>query len=614
MGSGPAFFVDGKQGDDANSGSFEQPWRTINHAVTKLQPGDTLYLREGVFHERVMCRQSGKSGKPITIRSYPKELAIIDGGLPQFSLSPQDAWEPVNGEIGEYHSSRIIPRRAFATADDGDSMHFVSGNFADSMIPLHGYRLPGALQATHESRIREGDAVKPFYVGPGLWYNPRSQRIHVRLAHTHIKAFGQGNYTGETDPRKVPLVIAPWNATPLTLLKSKHVNVEDVVLRGGGDSCLLIRGCEQVRLNGLTIYAGYRGVRVETTGHLQVEHCNVRGPMPPWGSRSASKYAAVDSHLFVPVGTKEISREKRKYFLPICHDFEIAHCEFTDGHDGAYVGGVKRLKFHHNLVDNMNDDGVYLSAWGPPGSDVHIYQNRLSRCLTMFAFGLGRGSESEPGQGVFIYRNLIDQRAPVPYAHPDPAAPSLTSYGRLCGDHGGPVWEPMAFYHNTVITQTAAYRNFYAAGLGGHTRGSRRHVFNNIFVQIERAPGLVFDADNGHLECDGNLHWKPGANTETQQSFFKQFRQSPTFAASKRKYAPGWTAQDLFADPLLKQPPQEGSESFGCDVQSESPTIDAGVALPQHFPDPCRKIDQGKPDIGAVPHGSQHATLGPQKM
>ena len=61
----------------------------------------------------------------------------------------------------------------------------------------------------------------------------------MRLAHTHIKAFGDGNYRGETDPRKLPLIVAAWNSMPLSLRDAKHVRIQDVVIRGGGDNTVL---------------------------------------------------------------------------------------------------------------------------------------------------------------------------------------------------------------------------------------------------------------------------------------------------------------------------------------------------------------------------------------
>src|SRR5438046_10472779 len=78
---GPAFFVDAVKGDDTNDGSKAKPWKTVQQSVRRLKPGDTLYLRGGVFHEKVYLTRSGTADAPIVIASYPGELAVIDGGL-----------------------------------------------------------------------------------------------------------------------------------------------------------------------------------------------------------------------------------------------------------------------------------------------------------------------------------------------------------------------------------------------------------------------------------------------------------------------------------------------------------------------------------------------------
>lgn len=47
---------------------------------------------------------------------------------------------------------------------------------------------------------------------------------------------------------------------------------------------------------------------------------------------------------------------------------------------------------------------------------------------------------------------MIELLKPVHYFPPPPDKPRLiTSYGRLCSDHGSPIWEPMAIYHNTFV-------------------------------------------------------------------------------------------------------------------------------------------------------------------
>ena len=84
-----ADFYVAADGADGNPGTEAKPWKTINHALTRLNPGDTLYLRGGVFFENVTCAVAGTKKKPITIRSYPGELAVIDASLREFEEAPR---------------------------------------------------------------------------------------------------------------------------------------------------------------------------------------------------------------------------------------------------------------------------------------------------------------------------------------------------------------------------------------------------------------------------------------------------------------------------------------------------------------------------------------------
>ncbi|MBI3958828.1 MAG: right-handed parallel beta-helix repeat-containing protein [Chloroflexi bacterium] len=66
-------------GDDTNPGTLEQPWRTIQHAVDRLLPGDTVYIRAGSYHEHVVITRSGSPGAFITLAAYAGETATVDG-------------------------------------------------------------------------------------------------------------------------------------------------------------------------------------------------------------------------------------------------------------------------------------------------------------------------------------------------------------------------------------------------------------------------------------------------------------------------------------------------------------------------------------------------------
>ena len=77
-------------GSDQNDGrAKDKPLKTIARAAQLVRPGDTVYLRGGVYkgkhqayfgYDRQPFTTDGTKDRPITITSYPGERAIIDGG------------------------------------------------------------------------------------------------------------------------------------------------------------------------------------------------------------------------------------------------------------------------------------------------------------------------------------------------------------------------------------------------------------------------------------------------------------------------------------------------------------------------------------------------------
>ncbi len=161
-----------------------------------------------------------------------------------------------------------------------------------------------------------------------------------------------------------------------------------------------------------------------------------------------------------------------------------------------------------------------------------------------------------------------------------------------------------------MLSQEAAFRDYYAAGWGGHTARTKRRVFNNIFVQIVGNPGLNFASADDDLQADGNLLWGVNSGQSISGDFFARFRQSPLFAASKKQYPSGWGAHDLFAAPKFLRFAADWRVPFDLRSQPDSPAVDAGVALPQDLPDPLRNADKGHPDIGALPLGTEPFKVG----
>ncbi len=66
-------------GDDENPGTEAQPWRTIQKAADTLVAGETVLIKEGIYPERVVPRNSGSPNNHIVYAAYPGDTVNIDG-------------------------------------------------------------------------------------------------------------------------------------------------------------------------------------------------------------------------------------------------------------------------------------------------------------------------------------------------------------------------------------------------------------------------------------------------------------------------------------------------------------------------------------------------------
>ncbi|MBI3411107.1 MAG: hypothetical protein HY040_22460 [Planctomycetes bacterium] len=617
---GAGLYVDSAHGNDNAAGGEKTPWRTINHALKQLKAGDTLYLRGGVYREHVYCAVAGTKDTPITIRAFPGERVIIDGGLAEFFDEPAKAWTPFpQGAADEFRSVK-----AYRNIRD------ILGLFGDSHIALQTYWHNMDLRAKNELWMEDPDKklmVLPVYCGPGLWYDRDTGHIHIRLAHTNLKTPGLANFRGETDPRKLPLVIAPFKATPLFVDMAKHVRFQDLVLRGGGHDCVVLQMGIDVEFDNVVIFAGTYGIRARSTGPFRMVNSAIHGMIPPWAWRDENSlftYSPKSYDPFLPAAKpaneRNIARlnthallvtegtyEFEVFAYPFNHDWEISQCEFTDGHDGVYLSG-RTIRFHHNLVDRMQDDGVYLSS---PSNyfndDIHIHHNLIRNIFTTFACN-NRGG---PGGDIFIYRNIIDQRQGVPFSRPSLKNPEgVMPRGHAFLAHGNDLLgiESLHFHQNTFITETWSGSYAGRTWTVTHPRSHRR-IFNNLFVYLSRYPDPASPEEHD-IMMDGNLHWCAAQDAKLPDGFLEKVRVAKGSKLIQSKYPAGWEGNSFVADPRFVAFEPVVSAKNDYRLKKGSAAVAKGVVLPKELPDPLRPAERARPDIGALPLGADFPGIG----
>jgi hypothetical protein len=85
----PAYYYIAPGGDDSNPGTELLPWKTLAKAASMATAGVTIFIRQGIYKERLVPVNSGTAEAPITFASYPGDTVTISGaGM----TSPEVGW------------------------------------------------------------------------------------------------------------------------------------------------------------------------------------------------------------------------------------------------------------------------------------------------------------------------------------------------------------------------------------------------------------------------------------------------------------------------------------------------------------------------------------------
>jgi Carbohydrate binding module (family 6)/Right handed beta helix region/Dolichyl-phosphate-mannose-protein mannosyltransferase len=89
----PRSYYVATRGFDDDAGTLTAPFRTIQRCADIAEPGDTCFIRAGVYRETVSPAHSGTEVAPIFIMPYNKEIVTIDGS------EPLADWSAYRGQI-----------------------------------------------------------------------------------------------------------------------------------------------------------------------------------------------------------------------------------------------------------------------------------------------------------------------------------------------------------------------------------------------------------------------------------------------------------------------------------------------------------------------------------
>lgn len=106
------YYVDVNRGNDQYPGTETEPLRTIRRAGELMEAGDKALIREGIYHETIMCGKSGLPEKPIVYEGVDRDRVILRG-----SVTVRD-WKKIGSVWFKVGLKPVTSHNAFVMVDE----------------------------------------------------------------------------------------------------------------------------------------------------------------------------------------------------------------------------------------------------------------------------------------------------------------------------------------------------------------------------------------------------------------------------------------------------------------------------------------------------------------
>jgi hypothetical protein len=374
-------------GSDANPGTKDKPFATIQAGVNQLHPGDTLLIHAGTYRETIIFPRSGTATKPITVKPHPGEKPIVSGCDPVsgWTKHKDTIWKaPMEWTLG-------LGRNQVFTADEvmiearfpnqpspGLEMH-VSGlstlwpTFGEFTIPeetrssdpgrivsklLEGQpddywkgalylgvhyegwsTQSGVIEGSKSGEIHVGDRKKVWWFGPkhGNWLYKQEHQDGRGMIVGHMNALDQPREWVWQD--NTLSFIAPDGGEPRGVEAKRRALAFD------------LSGRSHIVINGLTVHAA--SARLEDSSFCTFDGCS---------------FAYIAHHLH-ETGYRQIAKGRDTVtsgetgIYVSGHDNRFLNCSIRfSSAAGLHIAGLRQT-VHNCLIDEINYAGGGMSFW-----------------------------------------------------------------------------------------------------------------------------------------------------------------------------------------------------------------------------------------------------------
>ncbi len=287
LGNAHTYYVS-KTGKNTNPGTKSAPYKTIQHAINRLHPGDICIVREGTYRETIHFKRDGNKKQPIKLQNYPNEKVTI---TPTFKRKnwiqhTKNIYRITCSEkvLQVFIAGKPSMQASFPTIREGELSTKTWGNIFASpnktvKVPgiqnygdITGARLVGicgrGLVALNGKVIHQSGKIVELQNEAFYW-----NKIHKKAYLGKGKGFLVGKYAFLDAPGE-------WFSNGKHLYyyaKPKEFNPNEIEIRTKQIAVSLAYK-KHIQLRGITIYAG--NISLENSKNCVVDRVSISYPTP----------------------------------------------------------------------------------------------------------------------------------------------------------------------------------------------------------------------------------------------------------------------------------------------------------------------------------------------
>ncbi len=603
--SGTSYYV-APSGSDNNSGTIDDPFRTISKASAVMVAGDECVIREGVYREIIVPLQSGSEGKPITYRNYKDEKVSID------AADTVLGWTVHKGDIYKAKVRNV----KHALPSEWQSLYYNDtvvdearwpNNEDDNKYTFEGYYITGG--STSHVFTNKEDFPNFDLTGGAITYF--GQHCGTTWTRPILKSDRKEIHFPAVNPKKWP-----FTSHNPTLHRGNHKGQIFVY----GHLGLLDRENEwYYDAKTKTIYAQFPGNKKPADGSVKF---NARIHTV----NANANYIVIDGLSFF---SGEVRMAGNHNTIRNCHlknciqirdRFDNCHSTITEG---AIVMTGDHITIERNLIEYGSCSGIMTS-----GGNYCTIDNNIIRYFN--TLGIHAKPLSVSCNHAKITRNTIH----------DTGRDGITTSGinteiayndvyhcMLLNNDGGVYYcvgddasRHTSIHHNWFHdSQGPAYADGRAAGIYLDNFSKGFDVYNNVIWNITWT-GFQYNLYNTDFNFFNNTIWEAGASVGRWVAGYRMERINisnnvadksasvvKTDNSSKRNVEDEWIGTNITDYNLIATgDPFEDSANGNFMPKAGSPLIDAGEVIKHFETDYVGKA----PDLGAYEYGGERWVAG----